>query len=265
MNYSTIRPPTAAGSFYPADSANLEADIRRYLIAVNGPDDCEDYPLVKAIIVPHDAYPRSGPVAAPAYLQLACTDIPVRRFVIVGATHAPSLHGLAISGADAFETPLGVAHIDEAARSALLALGFVTVDDTAHGAAHNAELQLPFLQELFLDFTIVPLLVGRATVEEVAAALECVWGGPDTRLILSADPDPHHDWTNAGATWEPNGNDEDGPPEQVTIAALLRVARRHGLQVEAIHPRIAADSAGMHESAAGYHAFVLKGTAPAAY
>ena len=51
----------------------------------------------KAIIAPHAGYPYSGPIAASAYLHLACSDVPVRRFVLVGPAHFAPVRGLALS------------------------------------------------------------------------------------------------------------------------------------------------------------------------
>ena len=184
---TTTRPPAVAGQFYPDDPDRLQATIMSYLNDADAPDDCEDYPLVKAIIAPHAGYPYSGPVAASAYVQLACSDVPVKRFVLLGPAHYAPVRGLAAGGAAAFETPLGRVAVDESAIADLLALPGVVVDDAAHVPEHCLEVQLPFLQTLFLDFTIVPLLVGRATAEQVAGALDLLWDGPVTRIVFRSD------------------------------------------------------------------------------
>lgn len=269
------RLPAVAGQFYPADPERLEIDVRRYLVEANGPDDCEDYPLVKAIIAPHAGYPYSGPIAASAYLQLACSDIPVRRFILVGPAHYAPVQGLAISGAAAFDTPLGRVPIDEAVRANLLAQPGITIDDAAHAPEHCLEVQLPFLQELFLDFSIVPLLVGHTTAEEIAAALESVWDGPDTRIIISSDLSHYHDWQTArrldGETAEaivalqPEALRGDSACGRAAIAGLLLAARRRKIQAETIDLRNSGDTGGPHDRVVGYGAFVFTETAPAAF
>lgn len=275
MMISTIRPPAVAGQFYPDDPARLEADVRRYLVEAAGPDDCEDYPLVKAIIAPHAGYPYSGPVAASAYLQLACSDIPVRRFILIGPAHYAPVRGLAVSGAGAFETPLGIVPVDEAIRAALLANSSVTVDDAAHAPEHCLEVQLPFLQELFPDFSIAPLLTGHTTADEVATVLESVWGGPDTRIIISSDLSHYHDWAAARrldsetaeaiVALRPEALREDSACGRVAIAGLLEVARRRGMQAKAVDLRNSGDTGAPRDRVVGYGAFVFTEATPTAF
>lgn len=275
MSSLTVRPPAAAGQFYPADPDRLEAEVRRYLVEGEGPEDCEDYPLIKAIIAPHAGYPHSGPVAASAYLQLACSDIPVRRFILIGPTHYAPVRGLAISGAAAFDTPLGRVPVDDAARAALLSRNIATIDDDAHAPEHCLEVQLPFIQELFLDFSIVPLLVGDTTADEVAAALEIVWGEPDTRVIISSDLSHFHDWETARrldretaeaiVALRPEALREDSACGWAAIAGLLVAARRRGMHSDAVDLRNSGDTGGPRDRVVGYGAFLFSEPAPAAF
>ena len=76
--------------------------------------------------------------------------------------------GLAASIATGFATPLGVVPLDRAAMARVLGLPQVNCDDDAHAVDHALEVQLPFLQVVLDEFTIVPFLVGRASGEEVA-------------------------------------------------------------------------------------------------
>ena len=192
MPISQPRPPAVAGRFYPAEAERLEAQVKQYLNAAAAPEDCLDPPLVKAIIAPHAGYVYSGPIAASAYVHLACSDVPIRRFILLGPAHFAPVRGLALSSAPAFDTPLGRVPVDDEARAAALALPGVEVDDIAHRPEHCLEVQLPFLQTLFPDFTIVPLLVGDTTPEEVAVVLERLRDGPETRIVISSDLSHYH-------------------------------------------------------------------------
>lgn len=275
MNVPITRPPAVAGQFYPDDPQRLEADVQRYLTNAEAPENCEDYPLVKAIIAPHAGYPYSGPIAATAYLQLACTDIPVKRFVLVGPAHYEPLRGLAVSSATAFGTPLGRVPIDEEGRDAALAVPGVHVNDIAHRPEHALEVQLPFLQSLFLDFTIVPLLVGEATADEVAAVLDALWDGPETRIVISSDLSHFHDY--ATARWLDDQTAgaitalhraalRDGCAcGQEAIAALMTVAQRRGLSARLVDLRNSGDTGGPLDRVVGYGAFIFTTPAPPAY
>ena len=64
--------------------------------------------------------------------------------------------------------------------------GLVTIDDTPHAPEHALEVELPFVQRVFEDFTIVPLLVGAASPEQVARVIETALG-KRTLLVVSTD------------------------------------------------------------------------------
>ena len=114
----------------------------------------------------------------------------------------------------------------------------------AHRPEHCLEVQLPFLQTLFPDFTIVPLLVGDTTPEQVAAVLERLWDGPETRIIISSDLSHYHD---------------------APIAGLLLAARRHAMTAAAIDLRHSGDTGGPPDRVVGYGAFTFVESVPAAF
>ncbi|HCZ14574.1 MAG TPA: AmmeMemoRadiSam system protein B, partial [Candidatus Accumulibacter sp.] len=60
----------------------------------------------------------------------------------------------------------------------------VVVSDAAHAMEHSLEVQLPFLQSVLDDFTLVPLAVGRALAAQVAEVLERLWGGDETLIVI---------------------------------------------------------------------------------
>ncbi len=275
MPISQPRPPAVAGRFYPAEAERLEAQVKQYLNAAAAPEDCLDPPLVKAIIAPHAGYVYSGPIAASAYVHLACSDVPIRRFILLGPAHFAPVRGLALSSAPAFDTPLGRVPVDEEACAAALSLPGVEVDDIAHRPEHCLEVQLPFLQTLFPDFTIVPLLVGDAAPEEVAAVLERLWDGPETRIVISSDLSHYHDGRTARrlddetaaavVALDVHALRDDAACGQAAIAGLLLAARRHAMTAAAVDLRHSGDTGGPPDRVVGYGAFTFVEAAPAAF
>ena len=143
--------------------------------------------MPKAIIVPHAGYIYSGAVAAAAYARLGRGRSLIRRVVLLGPVHRVPVRGLALPADRAFETPLGRIALDEAAIAALRRLPQVVESAAVHAEEHSLEVHLPFLQRLLENFTLVPLAVGDATREEVAEALDLVWGGAETLIVVSSD------------------------------------------------------------------------------
>src|SRR4051812_3720591 len=192
---NAVRPAAVAGMFYPGDAKSLAADIDEMLAGVDSLAPRLGFP--KALIVPHAGYIYSGPVAARAYDDLASARGIVRRVVLLGPVHRVPVRGLALPAAEAFATPLGTLAIDREAVSAVRSLPQVVQSEPAHALEHSLEVQLPFLQRLLGEFTLVPFAVGDASVDEVAEVIERLWGGPETLIVISTDLSHYHGYEEA--------------------------------------------------------------------
>ncbi len=258
---TTIRPAAVAGMFYPGDRASLARDIQRLL------DAASPSPLrPKALIVPHAGYVYSGPVAASAYVLLKDLREVIRRVVLLGPVHRVWVQGLALPAVDAFETPLGRVYLDEAAMARLLQLPQVEVNEAAHAWEHSLEVHLPFLQTVLDDFTLVPLAVGGATPEQVAGALEQVWGGEETLIVVSSDLSHYLPYDQAKRIDQATVQAildlrTDLVGEQACgahpINGLMLAARRHHLTPHLLDLRNSGDTAGDKRQVVGYAAFAL--------
>jgi AmmeMemoRadiSam system protein B len=176
-----------------------------------------------------------------------------------------ALRGLAVSSADGFATPLGLARVDQNAVQALLQLPGVTVVDEAHALEHALEVEIPFLQEVLEEFEIVPVLAGEASPEEVTRVIEAVWGGDETRFVISSDLSHYLDSGSAArldlATartiealdWAALG--EDQACGRVAIRGLLLAARRREMTARTLDLRNSGDTAGPRDQVVGYGAF----------
>ena len=182
-----VRPPAVAGSFYPQPATVLARDVERLLASADNGISNTPTAVPKAIIVPHAGYIYSGSTAALAYARLTTARSRIRRVVLLGPVHRVPVRGLALPGVDAFDTPLGRVPIDQAGVAAIASLPQVVVSAAAHAQEHSLEVQLPFLQTVLDDFTLVPLAVGDATPAQVAQVLDALWGGDETLIVISSD------------------------------------------------------------------------------
>jgi AmmeMemoRadiSam system protein B len=260
-----IRPPAVAGTFYPADPDELRrAIVRSFADAVRPADDA---PVPKALVVPHAGYAYSGPIAASAYLRVVPAHDRIHRVVLVGPCHRVYLDGLAVPQADAFDTPFGELAVDTELRSAVRHLPGVAVDDEPHLDEHSLEVQLPFLGTVLDDFTILPIVVGRATAQQVATVLGAVWGGPETLIVISTDLSHYHRYevatrldTRTAAAIVARDTDAIADLDACGARPLrgaLRVACARDLRVEQLDLRNSGDTAGDHQRVVGYGAFAV--------
>jgi len=261
---SRLRPPAVAGIFYPADAAELRGAVARYMEDGAPEVECR-HP--KALIVPHAGYPYSGPVAGRAYRLLRDAGAAgIRHVVLLGPSHRVPLRGLAVPGVDGFVTPLGVVPIDAAGRQRLRELGLAGIADAPHATEHSLEVQLPFLQCLLGEFDLLPVTAGLAPPELVAHALEAVWNGPETLIIVSTDLSHYHtydearqiDATTTRAILE---RCTDLSDEQACgargVNGLMQIARRRGLDVRLLDQRNSGDTAGDRSRVVGYGSYAV--------
>ncbi len=221
----------------------------------------------KALIAPHAGYIYSGPIAASAFSCLIAEADFIKRVVLVGPSHFAEFPGLAASSARAFATPLGEVPLDTEAVRMLVEQDQARILDAAHVREHALEVELPFMQIVLKEFAIVPLLVGLATPEQISAALETLWGGPETRLVVSSDLSHYLDSETArridGITamgiqnLEPTRIGEGQACGRLPILGLVHAARKRGLRGAAIDLRNSGDTAGPHHQVVGYGAFLF--------
>lgn len=261
-----VRQPAVAGTFYPAEPAALRGAVDRLLAGASVPagsaQDSSTAP--KALIVPHAGYVYSGPIAAAAYARLRPVADAIRRVILLGPAHRALVRGLALPDARQFATPLGAVAIDAAGAAIARGLPHVLDSSLAHAGEHSLEVQLPFLQRLLKDFTLVPLVVGDATGAMVADVLDALWGGPETLIVVSSDLSHYHRYREAQAIDRTTADtilafasslDHEQACGATPINGLLLAARRRGLQAELLDLRNSGDTAGDRARVVGYAAF----------
>ncbi|MFQ5508964.1 MAG: AmmeMemoRadiSam system protein B [Leptospirillia bacterium] len=262
------RPAAVAGVFYPADGNALRRDVHSFLDAAK-PSTPKDKASIKALVVPHAGFMYSGPVAASAYRLLSGRE-GVRRVVLLGPTHRVPVAGLAVPDCGAFATPLGNIPLDTTAMATLTPLHQVMVSNSAHAWEHSIEVQLPFLQEVLGEFSLVPLAVGDTSAKEVAEVLEVVWGGDETLVVVSSDLSHYLTYEAAQAvdtrtaelvlTLRHEDLDHNRACGAAPLSGLLEVARRKGLTARLVDLRNSGDTEGDRERVVGYGAFVFTRT-----
>lgn len=259
-----VRPAAVAGMFYPREARELERDVADLLDGVENLAPRFGHP--KAIIVPHAGYVYSGPIAARAYDELAAARGVVRRVVLLGPVHRVPVKGLALPGVQAFDTPLGRVPVDAEGVRMLAPFRHVVESRAAHALEHSLEVQLPFLQKMLGEFSLLPLAVGDARLQDVREVIERLWGGPETLIVVSTDLSHYHGYEEARAidrttlariaAFGTDINHEEACGATV-LNGFLAAAKSRGLSMRLLGACNSGDTAGGKDKVVGYSAFAL--------
>jgi AmmeMemoRadiSam system protein B len=229
---SRVRPPTHSdarfgfGEWYDADPSKLEATVRKCMQTTANrsrfipASQTFDPSRFLGVISPHAGLRFSGPAAGVAYNLMMSTCVPavadtaavaryraLKRIIVMGPSHKEHFEGVAVSGFEAYDTPLARLSVDQEANKLLAAaltqpceetnaktsilpswlkggagavacVPFHVAKQATEESEHSLEMQLPFIayilrqrQERFPDaprVKILPLIVGDVTEAQEA-------------------------------------------------------------------------------------------------
>ncbi|MFP4344081.1 MAG: AmmeMemoRadiSam system protein B [Anaerolineales bacterium] len=260
MSLQEVRAPAVAGAFYPRSILELNQMLDTYLSRA----DPAALDGVRAVIVPHAGYIYSGPIAAFGYKVLAEQEQSPTRIYLLGPSHRGWFPGVALADYEAFQTPLGNQPVDQEALHRL-------ADDSdlfhllphAHDNEHSLEVQLPFLQRLYPDVPIVPILFGNVDPEEVGRVLVKHLEAQDL-IVVSSDLSHYHDYTEARRLDQtfldallsnnPAQVDQGEACGRAPILALMTIAEEQGWEPHLLDYRSSGDTAGDRAQVVGYAA-----------
>ncbi|MCX6800899.1 MAG: AmmeMemoRadiSam system protein B [Candidatus Diapherotrites archaeon] len=167
-----IREPVYAGQFYPADKDELSELIDKLLFESKTISE-KISGKIRGAIVPHAGYVYSASVASPAYVLLKRSR--AKKVVLFGPSHQAYFEG-AYSFDQNWETPLGLVKVEKAPG----------IDAIRGDVEHSLEVQVPFLQKIFKQFVLVPLIYGEISAEELAEKIKPLVS-KDSVLVASSD------------------------------------------------------------------------------
>jgi hypothetical protein len=173
-----IRQPAVAGQFYQGSPSALRDQVGRFLVP--------EAKKVKAlgIVSPHAGLFYSGSVAGAVYSRI---ELP-GTFVLIGPNHTGLGAPVSLMSSGSWETPLGAVRINHDLSEAVLSKSRRIHDDTmAHLQEHSLEVQLPFIQCLKKEFTIVPIQMMDARLETCIEVGNAIASAIADRGVASAE------------------------------------------------------------------------------
>lgn len=252
-----VRPPVLSGTWYPADPRRLDRAVRGYLDAADPATRPAGRPVLA--VVPHAGYAYSGPTAGRLYGLL--DGLEYAQVFVLAPSHRVHLDRIALSGAEAFATPLGEVPLAREVIARLAAEPDYALHEEAHAAEHAVEIQLPFLQRaLGRGLRLVPLLVPPlpAVSRRRAAAALAPWCGPDSLFVVSTD------FTHYGAAYGyvPFAEDVPGRLQELDGGAIERLRARDPEGLLAYGERTGITMCGLHAAALALSAPLPAGEPP---
>jgi len=156
MDTST-RQPAVAGAFYPGTKRELEDALTTLVPEV------EHRHELLACISPHAGYVYSGSVAGRLFAHLS---VP-RRVIVIGPNHTGAGARIAVAPHTSWDTPLGEQLLDTELASRLVeTVPKAELDSRAHWREHSIEVQLPFLMRCREDLRVLPICIGRLSLDD---------------------------------------------------------------------------------------------------
>ncbi len=241
-NDKVIRPAAFSGTFYPSSATELSNNLNDLFAA-----QPKNQGVPRLLISPHAGYKFSGTVAARGYSQV---DPDTSTVFIIGPSHYRGFNGVHISCVDYYETPLGNVSVhtkivNEIKESSLS----VSVPEVEY-LEHSLEVQLPFLQTRLKAFSIVPIIIGNAPVDEIARMIIPFIDGK-TLVVASSDLSHFLDHSEACITDKKSietilGKGEDDCIDscgETAIRVLMRLAQMIGLKPQLLDLRTSFDTA----------------------
>jgi AmmeMemoRadiSam system protein B len=160
-----LRKPAVAGQFYPSDPVALTEMLTDFC-----PRQAHNTTPV-GLMVPHAGYIYSGAIAGKVYDHVTIPN----RIILLGPNHHGTGHSGAVYPSGSWRTPLGDIEIDASIAGDLLsATSYLKADTKAHLHEHSLEVQVPFIQHLNRQTSLVPICLAYQPLSQLLAIAEAI-------------------------------------------------------------------------------------------
>lgn len=197
----SVRHATVAGMFYPQAPHALQKNVDALLDEAHPESSPEN---LVALLAPHAGYVYSGAVAAHAY-KLLQGRAP-RTVAVIAPSHFERFPFVALFSGRAYLTPLGGVPVAQNLvaellhRDELFMASWQGHHETGARTEHALEVQLPFLQRVWPESALLPIVMGEQSwemCEVLARHLAALAARHSLLLIASSDLSHYHDFGEA--------------------------------------------------------------------
>jgi AmmeMemoRadiSam system protein B len=193
------RYPAVSGYFYESNPERLRRQIEACFRSPHGPGALPAWGGARRppiIVSPHAGYIYSGPVAAHGFLEASRRSRP-ETVVIIGPNHHGEGTEVSVYPEGTWVTPLGEARIDLGLAKRLIEVSdLISMDEYSHAYEHSIEVQLPFLQYIYGEFSFVPICMLNQSIDaalHVGEALDKAISDPSKVLVIASSDFTHYE------------------------------------------------------------------------
>ena len=259
---TVVREPAVSNAFYPGNPYELESMINFFL---------EKAPLYnvkpEAVVSPHAGYIYSGLTAAFSYKQFLNLDKNKHyKVLLIGPSHFVPFNGISFGYYDYWETPLGKVPVNKEEIEKFVIKNQnlpITLNTLPHTREHSLEVQVPFLQKVLDDFSIIPVVYGQIPFKIVEKVIEDIKGNKDdVVVVISTDLSHYYPYDTARYI---DANCIKAVEElnleylknceacgKIGMEAIIDYAKKVGWNSSILDYRTSGDTAGDKDSVVGY-------------
>lgn len=272
-----VRPSiTDTAGWYPKQQKELTERIEMYMrnAKINVPDG-----KIIGIIVPHAGHIYSGQIAAYSFNSIK--NLRPEIIAIISPSHFIGGADIILSGHTAYRTPLGEIEIEtelvDKIASILHSEHGITSIKVSRDPEHSIEVELPFLQHIYDEFKLIPIMIrhqNRKVSKALGYVVSEVLKGRNSILVASSDLSHYYNLIVANRLDRELINRISGfDPDMVlqaeidgvgqacgigAIAAVLWASRNNGAsKVEILKYGTSGDITGDYDEVVGYVSAII--------
>ncbi|WP_457624804.1 AmmeMemoRadiSam system protein B [Persephonella sp.] len=262
-----IREPAVSDMFYPADPVELKSMLKNFL------NQAILYPYKpQAVASPHAGYIYSGPVAATSYKQFFNLDRN-RHYdiLLVGPSHYVPFEGISFGYYDYWLTPLGEVKVNKAEIEKFVLNNKdlpVTLNTVPHIKEHSLEVQVPFLQMVLENFSIIPVVYGQVHYSIVERVISEIKDDREDLIVVISTDLSHYYPDNMAREIDINCNtavesldlsllDRCEACGKTGLAAVIDFAVKKGWKGKVLDYRTSGDTSGDRSAVVGYASYIF--------
>ncbi|MDQ7056655.1 MAG: AmmeMemoRadiSam system protein B [Persephonella sp.] len=263
----TVREPAVSDMFYPADPAELSNMINQFL------KNAELFPYKpEAVASPHAGYIYSGQTAAYSYRQFFNLDRN-RHYTIllIGPSHYVPFEGISFGYYDYWLTPIGEVKVNKKEIEQFVLKNKnlpITLNTVPHLREHSLEVQVPFLQAVLEDFSIIPVIYGQIHYTVVEKVIEDIKRDREDVIVVISTDLSHYYPDDVARSIDINCNlaverldlsylDRCEACGKTGLAAIIDYAKQNGWKGKVLDYRTSGDTSGDRSSVVGYGSYTF--------